>query len=175
MSSSLAIFGGKPSVSTPPEYSWPPITESDISLVVQLLRRKELSYYGREGEVKELEEAFKEYFQVDYALAMSSGTAALHSAFFGVGLGPGDAVLAPTLTFLSTVMPLFVVNALPILVDAEPSTGNIDPEDIERRITPQTKAMVITHMQGHACNMEEIRKLSKKYNLKLIEDASEIL
>ena len=90
MSSSLALFGGKPAVSHPPTYSWPPIMDSDIALVIQLLQRKELSYYGREGVVQELEDAFKSYFNVRYALALSSGTAALHSAFFGLGLGPGD-------------------------------------------------------------------------------------
>ncbi len=172
MSTSLALFGGKPAVSHPPTYSWPPITESDIALVTQLLQRKELSYYGREGEVQELEDAFKSYFNVRYTLAMSSGTAALHSAFFGLGLGPGDEVLAPTFTFLSTVMPIFVVNALPILVDAETDTGNIDPVDIERRITSGTKALVITHMQGHACHMPAIMDLVRKYRLRLIEDCS---
>jgi dTDP-4-amino-4,6-dideoxygalactose transaminase len=172
MPSSLAILGGKPAVSHPPTYSWPPITEGDIALLVQMLQRKELSYYGREGEVRELEDAFKEYFNIRYALAMSSGTAALHSAFFGLGLGSGDEVLAPTFTFLSTVMPIFVVNALPVLVDAESDTGNIDPSDIERRITPKTKALVITHMQGHACHMPAILDLVRKYRLKLIEDCS---
>ena len=172
MSSSLALFGGKPAVSHPPAYSWPPITESDIALIVEMLQRKELSYYGREGEVLELEDAFKAYLNVQYGLATSSGTAALHSAFFGLGLGPGDEVLAPTFTFLSTVMPIFVVNALPVLVDAESDTGNIDPLDIERRITPRTKALVITHMQGHACDMSAIMALVRTYGLKLIEDCS---
>lgn len=172
MSSALALFGGKPAVPHAPRYAWPPIADSDIALIVQLLQRKELSYYGREGEVLELEEAFKTYFKVRYALAMSSGTAALHSAFFGIGLGAGDEVLAPTFTFLSTVMPIFVVNALPILVDAESDTGNIDPLDIERRITPATKALVITHMQGHACRMPAIMDLVRKHRLKLIEDCS---
>jgi perosamine synthetase len=172
MSSRLSLFGGEPAVPHPPTYSWPPITNSDTALIVQLLQRKELSYYGREGEVRELEDAFKTYFNVRFALAMSSGTAALHSAFFGLGLGEGDEVLAPTFTFLSTVMPIFVVNALPVLVDAEPDTGNIDPADIERRITPQTKALVITHMQGHACDMSRIMDLVRKHRLTLIEDCS---
>ena len=104
MSSSLALFGGKPAVSHPPAYSWPPITESDIALIVEMLQRKELSYYGREGEVLELEDAFKAYLNVQYGLATSSGTAALHSAFFGLGLGPGDEVLAPTFTFLGAIL-----------------------------------------------------------------------
>ncbi len=172
MTSSLALFGGKPAVSHPPAFSWPPITESDIALIVEMLQRKELSYYGREGEVRELEDAFKAYLNVQYGLATSSGTAALHSAFFGLGLGPVDEVLAPTFTFLSTVMPIFVVNALPVLVDAESDTGNIDPSDIERRITPRTKALVITHMQGHACDMSAIMALVRTYGLKLIEDCS---
>ena len=137
-----------------------------------MLQRKELSYYGREGEVQKLEDAFRAYFNVRYALAVSSGTAALHSAFFALGLRMEDEVLAPTFTFLSTVMPIFVVNALPVLVDAEADTGNIDPLDIERRITPRTKALVITHMQGHSCNMPKILSLTQKYGLKLIEDCS---
>ena len=119
-----------------------------------------------------MEDAFKAYLNVQYGLATSSGTAALHSAFFGLGLGPGDEVLAPTFTFLSTVMPIFVVNALPVLVDAESDTGNIDTVDLERRITPRTKAVVITHMQGHACDMSAITDLVRKHGLKLIEDCS---
>ena len=172
MKPALALLGGQPAVSQPAAYVWPPITDEDVAGIVRLLRARELSYYGREGEVERLEDAFKDYLGLRHALAMSSGTAALHSAFFGVGLGPGDEVLAPTFTFLSTVMPIFVVNAMPVLVDAEPDTGNIDPQDLERRITERTKAVVITHMQGHPCDMEAIQALTRKHRLALIEDCS---
>jgi dTDP-4-amino-4,6-dideoxygalactose transaminase len=69
-------------------------------------------------------------------------------------------------------MPIFVVNATPVLVDAEPDTGNIDPQDLERRITSRTKAIVVTHMCGHACNMSEIKRIADKHELRLVEDCS---
>jgi perosamine synthetase len=168
----LALLGGAPTVTEPTDFVWPPITPADIRAVTALLERGELSYYGREGEVEALENAFGAYIGVPFTLACSSGTAALHSAFFGLGLGAGDEVIAPTFTFLSTVMPLFVVNAVPVLVDCEPDTGNIDPARIEAAITPRTKAVVIVHVNGHACDMEPIVDLCRRRNLRLVEDAS---
>ena len=168
----LALLGGAPTVTEPTAFVWPPITPADVRAVTALLERGELSYYGREGEVEALENAFGAYIGVPFTLACSSGTAALHSAFFGLGLEAGDEVIAPTFTFLSTVMPLFVVNAVPVLVDCEPDTGNIDPAVIEAAITPRTKAVVIVHINGHACDMEPIVDLCRRRNLRLVEDAS---
>lgn len=168
----LALFGGAPTVTEPTDFVWPPITPADVRAVTALLERGELSYYGREGEVEALENAFGAYIGVPFTLACSSGTAALHSAFFGLGLEAGDEVIAPTFTFLSTVMPLFVVNAVPVLVDCEPDTGNIDPAAIEAAITPRTKAVVIVHINGHACDMEPIVDICRRRNLRLVEDAS---
>ena len=168
----LALLGGAPTVTEPTEFTWPPITPADVRAVTALLERGELSYYGREGEVEALENAFGAYIGVPFTLACSSGTAALHSAYFGLGLEAGDEVIAPTFTFLSTVMPLFVVNAVPVLVDCEPDTGNIDPAVIEAAITPRTKAVVIVHINGHACDMEPIVDLCRRRDLRLVEDAS---
>ena len=168
----LALLGGAPTVTEPTDFVWPPITAADVRAVTALLERGELSYYGREGEVEALENAFGAYIGVPFTLACSSGTAALHSAFFGLGLEAGDEVIAPTFTFLSTVMPLFVVNAVPVLVDCEPDTGNIDPAVIEAAITPRTRAVVIVHVNGHACDMEPIVDLCRRRNLRLVEDAS---
>jgi len=141
-------------------------------VVTALLERGEISYYGREGEVEALEAAFGAYVGVPFTLACSSGTAALHSAFFGLGLGAGDEVIAPTFTFLSTVMPLFVVNATPVLVDCEPDTGNIDPAAIEAAITARTRAVVVVHINGHACDLEPILKICRQRRLRLVEDCS---
>ncbi|MGH7300463.1 MAG: DegT/DnrJ/EryC1/StrS family aminotransferase [Candidatus Rokuibacteriota bacterium] len=143
-----------------------------MKAVTTLLERGEISYYGREGEVAALEEAFRAYVGTQYALACSSGTAALHSAYFGLGLGAGDEVIAPTFTFLSTVMPLFVVNATPVLVDCEPDTGNIDPAAIEAAVTPRTRAVVVVHINGHACDMEPIVEICRRRDLRVVEDAS---
>ena len=172
MRSKLALFGGSPAVTEPTDFSWPPITPADIAAVTALLERGEISYYGREGEAAALESEFAAYVGVPYALSCSSGTAALHSAFFGIGLEPGDEVIAPTFTFLSTVMPLFVVNAVPVLVDCEPDTGNIDPAAIEAAITPRTRAIVVVHINGHPCDMTPIAEIAQRRGLKLIEDCS---
>lgn len=172
MRAALALFGGRPAVTEPTAFTWPPITAADIAAVTALLERGEISYYGREGEVARLEDEFAAYVGVPHALSCSSGTAALHSSFFGIGLQPGDEVIAPTFTFLSTVMPLFVVNAVPVLVDCEPDTGNIDPAAIESAITPRTRAIVVVHINGHPCDMDPIAEIARRRGLRLIEDCS---
>ncbi|MGH9276608.1 MAG: DegT/DnrJ/EryC1/StrS family aminotransferase [Acidimicrobiales bacterium] len=156
----------------PTDFVWPPITRADVQAVTRLLERGEISYYGREGEVAALEDAFGAYVGTSFALACSSGTAALHSAFFALGLEAGDEVIAPTFTFLSTVMPLFVVNATPVLVDCEPDTGNLDPQAIEGAVTPRTRAVVVVHINGHACDMAPIVDICRRRGLALVEDAS---
>lgn len=112
------------------------------------------------------------YHQMIYAIATNSGTTALHSAYFGCGIGPGDEVLAPTYTFLATVTPILHVNAIPVLVDSEPETGNINVEDLKKKITKRTKAIVVTHIWGHPCEMDEIMRIARNHNLKVIEDCS---
>lgn len=168
----LALFGGPPAVTEPTTFTWPPITPADIAAVTALLERGEISYYGREGEAAALESGFAAYVGVPHALSCSSGTAALHSAFFGIGLEQGDEVIAPTFTFLSTVMPLFVVNAVPVLVDCERDTGNIDPAAIEDAITARTRAIVVVHINGHPCDMDPVVEIARRRGLKLIEDCS---
>jgi dTDP-4-amino-4,6-dideoxygalactose transaminase len=168
----LAILGGRPCVTAATEFSWPPIGDADIASVVALLRRGEISYYGREGAVEALEAGFCDYVGAGHALACSSGTAALHSAYFALDLRRGDEVIAPTFTFLSTVMPLFVCNAVPVLVDCEPDTGNIDPAAIEAAITPRTRAIVVVHINGHVCDMDPIVEIARRRGLRLVEDCS---
>jgi dTDP-4-amino-4,6-dideoxygalactose transaminase len=172
MRSALALFGGPPAVTESTDFAWPPITPADIAAVTALLERGEISYYGREGEAAALEDEFGAYVGVPHTLSCSSGTTALHSAFFAIGLEPGDEVIGPTFTFLSTVMPLFVVNAVPVLVDCERDTGNIDPAAIEGAITARTKAIVVVHINGHPCDMDPIVAIAKRRGLKLIEDCS---
>lgn len=172
MTSDLALLGGSPVVTANAEFSWPPRLKSAEDRILAMLTEGELSYYGREGEVEHLEESWKQFLGAPYALAVSSGTAALHSAYFGIGLQPGDEVIAPTFTFLATVMPIFVVNSVPVLVDAEADTGNIDCRLLEAHVTSRTRAIVITHMYGHACNMDAITSFARQHDLALIEDCS---
>ncbi|WP_411501450.1 DegT/DnrJ/EryC1/StrS family aminotransferase [Bacillus thuringiensis] len=166
-----AILGGEKAVKGKP-FKWPPVENEEYAIVKELMDKSELSYYGREGKVLELEEDFKKYHEIEYALATSSGTAALHSAFVACDIGPEDEVIAPTHTFLATVTPIIATNGTPILVDCEYDTENIDPKGIEKAITNKTKAIVVTHLWGHPVEMDPILELAKKHNLKVIEDCS---
>src|SRR5699024_9498075 len=101
----------------------------------------------------------------------SSGTAALHSLYAACGLGPGDEVIVPAYTFFATVTPLLHLGATPILVDCDKS-GNLDPADVARRITPNVKAVVATHMWGQPAAMRELKAITDEHGLTLLEDAS---
>ncbi|MBU1148524.1 DegT/DnrJ/EryC1/StrS family aminotransferase [Patescibacteria group bacterium] len=168
-----AILGGKPAVSLAhPHFDWPIISQKDIKAVVKQLKSGEISLAGQEGIIKKFEDRFKKYIGTKYALATSSGTAALHTAFFACGIGQGDEVIAPTYTFLATVTPILHCLGRPVLADCDFRTGCIDPQDIKKRITKKTKAIAVTHIWGHPCQMNEIRKIAKKHKLYLIEDCS---
>ncbi|MGW7466971.1 DegT/DnrJ/EryC1/StrS family aminotransferase [Streptomyces xantholiticus] len=171
--SDLALFGGDPAIRQPIEMAWPIISDADVTRVAEAARRGEISYDASEGMVAELEAVFKARLDRPHALATSSGTAALHSAFFGIGLAPGDEVLAPTYTYLATVMPIVACNATPVFVDAEPDTGNIDLDDAERHVTSRTRAMVVTHLSGHPVDMERAMRFARRHNLKVVEDCSQ--
>ncbi|RLJ02804.1 MAG: DegT/DnrJ/EryC1/StrS family aminotransferase [Candidatus Aenigmatarchaeota archaeon] len=169
--SKLAIKGGNKIVNIkPPHYRWPVITQATEESVLSQLK-KSISIYNRSGIIEELEEKFKKYYNRKYALLTNSGTTALYSMYIAAGLKEGNEVICPTYTFFATVTPLFFTGAIPILVDCDES-GNINPNKIEEKITEKTKAIVVTHMWGIPCEMEEIEKIAREYNLLLFEDAS---
>lgn len=152
---------------------WPPITDATREAVLaQLDDPSDISYYKRQGVFVEFEDAFKDSVGRRHALVVSSGTAALHTAMVACGLGPGDEIIAPAYTFYATVTPVFQTGAVPVLVDAQLSDGNIDPAGIEASITPRTKAVAVTHMWGMPCDMDAITAICQKYKLRLIEDCS---
>lgn len=140
------------------------IEKEDISLP-HLAR-----YYStRSSKVKELEEYAKTLFGVRHALAVNSGTSALSAAYVGCGIGPGDEVIVPGYTFFATAAEVVAVKAIPVIAEVDDSL-TIDPEDVERKITPQTKAIAPVHMAGNCSNMDAIMKIAKKHDLKVIED-----
>lgn len=173
MSNTLAVMGGQRTVSHEQVEVWPHFTEADALLVAEMVRNGEVSYNAKEGSVRRLEDAMCDQVGARHALAVNSGTSALHSAFFGLGIGPGDEVIAPTYTFHATLMPVYVCNATPVLVDADPKTGNIDPGAIERRITPRTKAIVVMHLNGHPVDMASVMEVADRHSLPVIEDCSQ--
>lgn len=170
--SPLALFGGPKIVTIEKPPDWPIITNEEIEAVTELLKKRVLSIYDRSGIIEEFEDNFARYHGIKYALTHNSGTSSLHAAFFAVGIGPGDEVIAPTYTFLATVVPVLQSNGIPVLADLDPEILTIDPEEVEKNITPQTKAIVVTHIWGHPVEMDEIMRIAKKNNLFVIEDCS---
>jgi len=155
-----------------PHFVWP---ERD-----NLIEKKVFKYYqnyknGKNGlpdVIEKFEEKFKKIHKSKFCMAVSSGTAALHTAYFSAGIKKGDEVIVSNYTFPATVIPLFILGAKPVLCDCDKIFANIDESKIENLITKKTKAIVVTHWWGQPCNMAYIVKLTKKYNLKLIEDCA---
>ncbi|MEK6818722.1 MAG: DegT/DnrJ/EryC1/StrS family aminotransferase [Nanoarchaeota archaeon] len=167
----LATLGGKKTIDPKKaRYRWPIIDRDAEKAVVKQLHTT-VSIYNRSGIIEQFENLYAKKFGKKYAVLCSSGTLAIHSMFVAIGLEPGDEVICPAYTFFATITPLLFTGAKPVLCDCD-SYGNIDPREIEKKITRRTKAMIITHMWGIPCQMDKIVKISKKYNLVLLEDAS---
>ena len=167
----LAINGGEKSVNVDrPHYVWPLITEKTRQAVLNQLSNS-ISIRDKSGIIAELEDKFAQYHGKKHALLLNSGSSALYSMYVGADLKEGDEVICPAYTFFATATPLFFTGAVPVLTDSK-ADGNIDPLDIERKITENTKAIVVTHMWGIPCDMDPIIKIAKKHNLILFEDAS---
>jgi len=125
--------------------------------------------------VSEFEKKFARYIGSKGSVAVQSGTAALHMALYELGIREGDEVIVPALTFIATINPILYVGAKPVIVDVDSETWNIDPEEVKKAITENTKAIIPVHLYGNPCDMDEIMKIAKKYNLYVIEDATESL
>jgi len=149
---------------------WPPIHEDVVEAVTRQLLTS-TSIYGRTGVIAEFEDRFRAVHRRRYGLLTSSGTAALHSAYYALGIGPGDEVLCPAYTFFATAVPLFQLGALPVLVDAMPQ-GLLDLDEAERLVTGRTRAMVITHMWGQPHPVGLYRDFCDRHGLRLVEDCS---
>jgi dTDP-4-amino-4,6-dideoxygalactose transaminase len=124
---------------------------------------------------RQFEQAFARHVGASHAIAVSSCTAGLHVALVAGNVGPGDEVITTPLTFCSTANVIIHQGAVPVLADVQPDTYNIDPEEIERRLTPRTKALIPVHLGGQPCEMEAIQALAEQHNLLVIEDAAHAL
>ena len=162
--------------STPPflPFARPDIGEAEIAAVTQALRS---GWVTTGPKTKEFEQAFTDYLGGNglQSIAVNSATAGLHLALEALGIGPGDEVIAPTLTFTATVEVVRYLGADPVLVDVDPVTLNIDPGAIRAAITPRTKAIMPVHYAGLACRMDEILAIAREHGLKVVEDAAHAL
>jgi perosamine synthetase len=150
----------------------PSIGDAEVQSVVETLRSGWLTTGPK---VKTFEEDFRRYVGSSYAVAANSGTAALHLALDAVGIKEGDEVIVPALTFAATAEVVFYFKAKPILVDCRTDTLNIDPKDIERKLTRKTKAIIPVDIAGQPCDYDDILDIARTHNLKVIEDAAHAL
>lgn len=167
----LAILGGPKSVTTDPGdlFRWPIINKEDEDAVLEVLRHGSMSDTTI---TKQFEAEFAEWIGLDYALGCSSGTASLHSAMFGCGVGVGDEIICQSTTFWASALQCFSLGASIVFADIDPDTLCIDPDDIEHRITDKTKAIMVVHYTGYPSDMDRIMSIANKYGIKVIEDVS---
>ncbi len=176
----LAIFGGKKTRKKPfPKY--PIITSSEKKAVLSVLESGNLStFVASPGEhflggkkIREFEEKFAKYIGVKYAVAFNSATSALHAAVASVGVNPGKEVIVPPYTFTSTATCVLMNNSIPVFSDVKIDTYCLDPSKLNNAITPLTQAIIPVHLFGHPCDMDQIMKIARKNNLKVIEDCAQ--
>ncbi len=174
----LALNGGKPVI----DYALPTVNNSsgrslgkeEIKELTDVINSGNMGFIsGTKG--KQLQEKFRSAYTMDVAICVSSGTAALHTAINFLGLGAGDEVLVPAITDIGTILGVMLQGATPVFVDVEPITQNMNPDDIERHITPKTKAIIPVHLYGFPCDMDRIMPIAKKHNLFVVEDCAQAI
>ncbi len=158
------------------------IGEEEIAEVLEVLRGGYLFRYGIslgsevdprfKGKVYKVEEEIAKYCGLRYAVAVNSGTSALLTALAGLGIGPGDEVIAPGYTFIASLSSIIYARAIPVLAEVD-RTFNLDPHDVRAKITPRTKAIMAVHMMGNPARLDELKAIAEDHDLLLIEDAAQ--
>jgi len=149
----------------------PYLGKRELEYVTECIKTGWISSIGKY--VTKFEEEFSKFCGVKYGVATSNGTTALHLALVSLGIGKGDEVIVPTLTFVAVANAVTYTGAKPVFIDSEPTTWNIDPEKMEKAITKRTRAIIPVHLYGHPANMDPIMNIAKNYHLSVIEDAAE--
>lgn len=125
--------------------------------------------------IEQFEEKYAEYIGVNYATSVSNGTTAVHLCCLALGIGKGDEVIVPTFTYIASVNPIKYMGATPVFVDSLRDSWQMDPEDIRRKITPRTKAIIAVHLYGCPCDMHAIMKIADEHDVHVIEDCAEAI
>lgn len=149
----------------------PDLAGNEEAYVLQALRSTWISSTGEF--LRRFESTFAEICETRHALAVTNGTVALHLALLGLGAGPGDEVIVPSLTYVATANAVRYVGADPVFVDVEPQTWCLSPEAVEAAVTPRTRGVIAVHLYGHPADMNPINKIAAAYGLWVVEDAAE--
>jgi perosamine synthetase len=172
----LALTGGPAAVPEGMIAYWPWVTPEDREAMIEVIDtgRYWLGMTPPSGiQIRSLEKEWAEYVGARYCVALSSGTSALHTAVAAVGIEAGDEVIVPAYTYIASASPILYQNGIPIFVDVDPDTYNIDPTRIEAAITEKTRAIVAVDLHGLPADYDPIRAIARKHNLKIIEDGSQ--
>ena len=155
----------------------PDIDKDEIREVIAVLSEKSLTSSSFDGgkRVQQFEKLLSKFVKSKFAIAVNSGTAALQASLYAIDIKPGDEVLVPSFTFVATANSVKSVGAKPVFVDILKDNYTMDPEDLKKKITRRTKAIIPVHLYGHMAYMHEILEIAKKKNIKIIEDASQSL
>ena len=168
----LALLGGKPVAPNKVWPAWPYVDEKIVARVSDTVRSgKWCRIDVKNGNVAQFEKAFAELSGAKGCVCTGSGTQSLHTVVEAMGFGPGDEIITSPYTDMGTIQGILAARALPVLADIEKDSFQIDPEDVERKITPHTVAIMPVHIMGQPCNMQRIMEIAKKHNLRVIEDA----
>ena len=169
--SKLALFGGKKSVKVNNQdiFHWPIVTPDHEKAVLEVLYKGEMS--GLETSRK-FEENFARKVGRNFGLMCNNGTAAIHCGFYGLGVGIGDEVICPSVTYWASVLQVYSLGATPVFADINPETLCLDPDDFESLISERTKALVVVHYAGYPAEIDKIMAIAQKYNIKVLEDCS---
>jgi perosamine synthetase len=172
MSETPALLGGPPAVvaETPP---WPLVDDETLAEITRVITQETLCPVGAEGTQGEFERAFAAMHGRKYGLAVNGGTAALMLALHGAGVLPGDEVIASPFTWGASVSCILQNLAIPIFADIDPATFTLDPDSIEQKITPRTKAIVVVHIFGFPADMTRIMAVAERHGLAVIEDCAQ--
>ncbi|MCA9247647.1 MAG: DegT/DnrJ/EryC1/StrS family aminotransferase [Planctomycetales bacterium] len=168
----LAIYGGPRAATLKYRERWRKTTFRDLVRIGKRIYRDIVTQPGSGGVISEFERKFCRLTGSKYGLAMNSGTATLHSAYFAVGVGPGDEVIVPSYTWFASASPILQLGAKPVFCEVDPTTLTADPDDVQRRITPRTRAICVVHLWGNPARIDRFAEIAKQHNVALIEDAS---
>jgi len=168
----LAIHGGTPVRQTLLPYGRQWLDDDDIAAVVEVLRSDWLTTGPK---VAEFEQTFADFVGAKEAVAVSSGTAALHAAMYALGIGPGDEVIVPAMTFAATANCVVFQGGTPVFADVDPDTLLVDPAQVEAKITPRTKAIIAVDYTGQACDYDALQAIAHRHGLILVADACHAL
>src|SRR4051812_36819237 len=150
-------------------FGQPLIEQDEINEFLDSIKH---AWLGTGKKTAVFEKDFAEYKKVKYAAAVNSCTAALHLSCLALGIKPGDEIITTAMTFCATVNAIIHAGAMPVLADINPETLNIDPVEIERKITSKTKAIIVVHYAGRPCDMDTIMKIARTHNLFVVEDCA---